>query len=44
LIAILAGGRALLAYVRTLCGEKPRWEKTFHHAHPAAAALRELAA
>jgi adsorption protein B len=44
LIAILAGGRALLAYVRTLCGEKPSWEKTFHHAHPAAAALRELAA
>jgi adsorption protein B len=44
LIAIFAGVRALVAYVRTLCGEKPQWEKTFHHAHPAAAALGELAA
>lgn len=40
-IAILAGGRALFAYVRTLRGEKPRWEKTFHHAHPAAMVMRE---
>lgn len=40
-IAILAGGRALAAYVRTLRGEKPQWEKTFHHAHPAAMAMRE---
>jgi adsorption protein B len=38
LIAIAAGRRALLAYVRTLLGEQPRWEKTFHDAHPAAAA------
>jgi adsorption protein B len=36
LIAIAAGRRALLAYVRTLLGEQPRWEKTFHDAHPAA--------
>ena len=36
LIAIAAGGRALLAYTRTLLGEQPRWEKTFHDAHPAA--------
>lgn len=35
-IAIFAGARALFAYVRTLCGESPKWEKTFHHAHPAA--------
>jgi adsorption protein B len=40
-IAIIAGRRALFAYIRTLCGEKPRWEKTFHDAHPAAMAMRE---
>jgi adsorption protein B len=40
-IAILAGARALLAYVRTLCGQAPRWDKTFHHAHPAEMALLE---
>jgi adsorption protein B len=38
-IAICAGARALLAYVRTLRGAPPRWEKTFHHAHPAAATV-----
>ena len=36
LIAIAAGRRALSAYIRTLLGEPPRWEKTFHDAHPAA--------
>lgn len=36
LIAICATYRALLAYSRTLLGEQPRWEKTFHDAHPAA--------
>jgi adsorption protein B len=35
-IAIMAGRRALVAYARTLRGAKPRWDKTFHHAHPAA--------
>src|SRR6478735_10022589 len=40
LIAIAAGKRALLAYVRTLLGEQPRWEKTFHDAHPAAMTAR----
>jgi adsorption protein B len=40
-IAILAGARALLAYVRTLGGQAPRWDKTFHHAHPAEMALLE---
>lgn len=36
LIAIAAGRRALTAYVRTLLGEPPRWDKTVHDAHPAA--------
>jgi adsorption protein B len=36
MVAIDAGRRALIAYVRTLLGEAPRWEKTFHDAHPAA--------
>jgi adsorption protein B len=36
LIAIMAGRRALFAYARTLRGAKPHWDKTFHHAHPAA--------
>lgn len=34
LIAILAGQRALAAYLRTLFGAEARWDKTFHHAHP----------
>jgi len=34
-IAIMAGRRALTAYVRALLGTRPRWEKTHHHAHPA---------
>jgi adsorption protein B len=38
-IAILAGRRALSAYVRTLRGEIVRWDKTAHHAHPAALAF-----
>ncbi len=40
LIAIAAGRRALAAYVRTLFGEAPKWDKTFHDAHPAAMAVR----
>ena len=43
-IAIMAGRRALFAYVRTLCGARPQWDKTFHHAHPAAPALLGQAA
>ena len=39
LIAIAAGRRALLAYIRTLLGEQPQWDKTFHDAHPAAMTL-----
>jgi adsorption protein B len=36
IIAIMAGRRALAAYVAALLGAQPRWDKTFHHAHPAA--------
>ena len=35
-IAIMAGRRAVVAYVRTLGGSMPRWEKTRHLHHPAA--------
>jgi len=38
-IAIMAGRRALAAYVGSLRGARPQWDKTFHHAHPAAMAL-----
>jgi adsorption protein B len=34
-ITIMAGRRALVAYLRTFAGHAPRWEKTHHHAHPA---------
>jgi adsorption protein B len=37
-IAILAGRRALGAYIRSLRGERPVWEKTEHLRHPAFAA------
>jgi adsorption protein B len=37
IIAIMAGRRALAAYVRTLAGALPQWDKTAHDAHPAAA-------
>ena len=42
-IAILAGRRALFAYVRGLAGEKVHWDKTRHGIHPATSE-RELAA
>jgi adsorption protein B len=42
-IAIMAGRRALIAYARTLRGAEPRWDKTFHHAHPAMAWPRPAA-
>lgn len=38
LIAIIAGRRALFAYVRTLNGSAVRWDKTEHRLHPAMAA------
>jgi adsorption protein B len=43
-IAIGAGARALGAYARSLAGEAPRWDKTFHDAHPVALAARVTAA
>src|SRR5262249_45146950 len=43
-IAILAGRRALFAYVRTLRGERVRWDKTTHSAHPARTAALAAAA
>jgi adsorption protein B len=41
-IAILAGRRALFAYLRTLRGELVRWEKTQHSAHPASVSMQSL--
>jgi len=34
-IAMVAGRRALFAYIRSLRGARPRWDKTEHDAHPA---------
>jgi adsorption protein B len=42
IIMIIAARRALFAYVRTLAGAMPHWDKTHHHAHPALM-KRELA-
>ena len=36
-VAIMAGRRALFAYLRTLRGAAPTWDKTEHDAHPARA-------
>lgn len=38
-IAIIAGRRAVFAYIRTLAGRAEGWDKTDHDAHPAAAGL-----
>lgn len=35
IIAIMAGRRALMAYLKTLKGQRVRWDKTDHSAHPA---------
>lgn len=43
IIAIMAGRRALFAYIGSLAGAAPAWDKTHHHAHPAVTA-KELAA
>jgi adsorption protein B len=43
-IAIMAGRRAFVAYIASLFGTQPRWEKTQHHAHPAEVGRMELAA
>ena len=42
-IAIMAGRRALFAYVRTLLGSAPVWDKTEHAAHPINAAKLQAA-
>lgn len=34
IIAIMAGRRALIAYIRTLAGQALHWDKTDHAAHP----------
>ncbi len=44
LIAILAGRRALFAYMRGLGGEQVSWDKTRHAVHPAGTAERAIAA
>jgi bacteriophage N4 adsorption protein B len=41
LIAILAGRRAVVAYLRTLLGGRVRWDKTHHYAHPPALLARQ---
>ncbi len=41
-IAILAGRRALFAYIRGLRGEKLSWDKTSHAVHPANGAQQAL--
>ncbi len=42
LIAIIAGRRALFAYLHTLNGVAVRWDKTEHSDHPARAAQAVL--
>ena len=37
-ISIMAGRRALVAYIRTLGGAEVSWDKTSHDSHPAASA------
>jgi adsorption protein B len=44
IIAIMAGRRALKAYLGSLRGGKVSWDKTAHEQHPAAATLREVRA
>ncbi|UIP08236.1 glycosyl transferase family protein [Erythrobacter sp. SDW2] len=43
-IAIMAGRRAFVAYLRCLAGKRPRWDKTDHHLHPAQPGLAGVAA
>jgi adsorption protein B len=40
IITVMAGRRALFAYARTLMGGQPKWDKTFHHAHPTTVTAR----
>ncbi|AKM06433.1 glycosyl transferase family protein [Pelagerythrobacter marensis] len=43
IVAIMAARRALLAYIRSLGGAVPRWDKTEHRLHPAIATERGAA-
>ena len=43
IIAIIAGRRAMFAYVRTLGGSAAAWDKTEHDAHPAEPPMIEAA-
>ena len=43
IIAIMAGRRALFAYVRTLRGADVSWDKTTHRSHPASFATKAIA-
>ena len=43
-ISIMAGRRALAAYVRTLGGEAVSWDKTRHGSHPATADIKAVTA
>lgn len=43
-ISIMAGRRALVAYLRSFNGDPPRWDKTYHHSHPATIEPSESAA
>ncbi len=44
IIAIMSGRRAFAAYLRSLAGTAPAWDKTEHHAHPAFTATSEVKA
>jgi adsorption protein B len=44
IVAIMAGRRALAAYIRSLVGARPRWEKTAHHTHAIELVAAESAA
>lgn len=44
IIAIMAGRRAVMAYIRALGGQRPLWDKTEHQHHPAHAAPANLSA
>ena len=43
IVAIMAGRRAFVAYLRSLRGNPPRWDKTEHRRHPSAAPIAEAA-
>ena len=43
IVAIMAGRRAVMAYLRGLRGAEPSWDKTRHTVHPAAARVHSLA-